>query len=88
MKELAIRKDPNFEAQDYYVAYEGTMGLMNRGLVKRVVTNSSRTFEVREVNAGEVGASLAEEVAAANDGAVTAGNAEDTADASTGESVE
>ena len=40
------------------------------------------------MNAGEVGASLAEEVAAANDGAVTAGNAEDTADASTGESVE
>lgn len=85
MKELAIRKDPNFEAQDYYVAYEGTMGLMNRGLIKRVVTNSSRTFEVREVNAGEVGAAPAEaneaapaeEVAAANDGAA---NADDSAE--------
>ncbi|MDE7372780.1 MAG: hypothetical protein K2N18_01825, partial [Clostridia bacterium] len=74
MKELAIRKDPNFMAQDYYVAYEGTMGLMEKGLIKRVVTNSSRTFEVREVSeeerlaAQQATDSSAEEVAATENG--------------------
>lgn len=60
MKELAIRKDPNFEPQDYYVAYEGTMGLMQKGLIKRVVTNSSRTFEVREVSEAQAEAAAAQ----------------------------
>ena len=54
MKELNIKKNPSFISQDYYVAYEGTMGLMERGLVKRVVTSSTRTFEIREVSAEEV----------------------------------
>lgn len=53
MKELSIHKDPAFEAQDYYVPYEGTMGLMEKGLIKRVVTNSTRTFEIREVSGAE-----------------------------------
>ncbi len=62
MKELGIKKDPNFEPQDYYVPYEGTMGLMERGLVKRVVTNSTRTFEIREVSEAQA------EAAASQDG--------------------
>lgn len=49
MRELGVRKDPAFEAQDYFLPYEGTMGLMERGLVKRIVTESTRVFEIREV---------------------------------------
>lgn len=80
MKELAIRKDPNFMAQDYYVAYEGTMGLMEKGLIKRVVTNSSRTFEVREISEEERLAAQAA-AASADEAATTAENAEDKSDA-------
>lgn len=60
MKELGIKKDPNFEPQDYYVPYEGTMGLMERGLIKRVVTNSTRTFEIREVSEAEAEAAASQ----------------------------
>lgn len=60
MKELGIKKDPNFEPQDYYMPYEGNMGLMERGLIKRVVTNSTRTFEIREVTEAEAEAAAAE----------------------------
>lgn len=60
MKELGIKKDPNFEPQDYYMPYEGNMGLMERGLIKRVVTNSTRTFEIREVSEAEAEAAAAE----------------------------
>lgn len=61
MKELGIKKDPNFEPQDYYVPYEGTMGLMERGLIKRVVTNSTRTFEIREVSEVEAEAAASQD---------------------------
>ena len=61
MKELGIKKDPNFEPQDYYVPYEGTMGLMERGLIKRVVTNSTRTFEIREVSEAEAEAAASQD---------------------------
>lgn len=54
MKELGIYKNPNYVAQDYFIPYEGTMSLMQRGLIKRIVTGSSRVFEIREVNAEEV----------------------------------
>ena len=60
MKELGIFKDPAFEPQDYYEGYEGDMGLMSKGLIKRVVTGSSRTFEVREINEAEAEAAAAE----------------------------
>ena len=49
MKELKVYKDSHFEAQDYFVPYEGDMALMQRGLVKRVVTGSTRTFKIEEV---------------------------------------
>lgn len=67
MKELAVRKAPDFEPQDYYMAYEGTMGLMEKGLVKRVVTNSSRTFEIREVTEKGSATSADDNVAANTD---------------------
>ena len=60
MKELGIKKDPNFEPQEYNVHYEGTMGLMERGLIKRVVTNSTRTFEIREVSEAEAEAAASQ----------------------------
>ena len=53
MKELGVRKDPNYEAQDYYQPFEGTMGLMEKGLIKRVVSNLNRVFEVRELSEAE-----------------------------------
>ncbi|MDE7107017.1 MAG: hypothetical protein K2O39_01705, partial [Clostridiales bacterium] len=33
MKELKVYKNPQYEAQDYFVPYEGDVSLMNRGLV-------------------------------------------------------
>ena len=62
MKELKVYKDSHFEAQDYFVPYEGDMALMQRGLVKRVVTGSTRTFKIEEVDAN------AQVEAAATDG--------------------
>lgn len=49
MKELKIYKDSHYEAQDFFLPYEGDMGLMERGLVKRVVTGSTRVFKIEEV---------------------------------------
>lgn len=54
MKELKTYKDPRYEAKDYFVPYEGDMALMQRGLVKRVVTGTTRTFIIQEVDANEV----------------------------------
>ena len=50
MTELGIKKQPNYEAQDYFMPYVGNVGLMQQGLVKRVVSGSTRTFEIREVD--------------------------------------
>lgn len=49
MKELNMHKIPDYVAQDYFVPYEGTVALMEKGLTKRVVSESTRTFEIREV---------------------------------------
>ena len=50
MKELKVYKDPRYEAQDYFLPYEGDMALMQRGLVKRVVSGGTKTFKVEEVD--------------------------------------
>ncbi len=50
MKELNMRKIPDYVAQDFFVPYEGTVALMEKGLTKRVVSESTRTFEIREVS--------------------------------------
>ena len=50
MKELKIYKDSHYEAQDYFLPYEGDLAFMRRGLVKRIVTGSTRTFKIEEVD--------------------------------------
>ena len=64
MKELKIYKDSHYEAKDFFVPYEGDMALMQRGLVKRVVTGTTRTFKIEEVDKAE--AEAAAEAAAVN----------------------
>ncbi len=49
MAEIGAVKKPR-EAVDYYLPYDGTVGLMERGLVKRVVSTSSRTFKIVEMD--------------------------------------
>ena len=50
MSVLHIAKNPQFVEHDYYIPYAGDMSLMKRGLVKRVVTGTTRTFKIEEVN--------------------------------------
>ena len=50
MKELKCYKNPRYEAQDYFLPYEGDMALMQRGLVKRFVSGSTRTYKIEEVD--------------------------------------
>lgn len=49
MKELKSFKSPRYEAQDYFIPYEGDMSLMQKGLVKRVVSGTTKTFKIEEV---------------------------------------
>lgn len=49
MADAGAVKKPR-EAVDYYLPYDGTVGLMERGLVKRVVSTSSRTFKIVEMD--------------------------------------
>lgn len=56
MKELKIYKDSHYEAQDFFIPYEGDLAFMQRGLVKRIVKSSTRTFKVEEVAQGEAAA--------------------------------
>ena len=58
MKEIHTYKKALFEPQDYFIPYDGDMSLIQRGLVKRVVSGSTRTFKVEEVDAA--GAAKAE----------------------------
>lgn len=50
MKELKSYKDPRYEAKDFFVPYEGDMALIERGLIKRIVTNSTRVFKIEELD--------------------------------------
>ena len=54
MKELSVGKQPGYEEKDYFIPYEGTMGLIRKGLIKRVVSSTTRTFEIREVDKEEL----------------------------------
>lgn len=54
MKELKIRKAAHYEPKDFYIPYEGDMSFMQRGLVKRVVSTSVRTFRVEETENSEI----------------------------------
>ena len=63
MREVKTYKRSDFEAQDYFLPYDGDMSLIQRGLIKRVVSGSTRTFKVEEVDAAE-----AEKAQASKDG--------------------
>ena len=73
MKELQTFKKPLYEAQDFFVPYDGDMSLMQRGLIKRVVSNSTRVFKVEEVDSDDK-----EEVATTNDEGNSANSESDT----------
>lgn len=53
MKELKCYKNSHYEPQDFFIPYEGDMALMQKGLVKRVVTGSTRTFKIEEISNDE-----------------------------------
>lgn len=53
MKELKSYKDPRYIAQDFFIPFDGDMSLMQRGLVKRIVSGSTRTYRIEEVDASE-----------------------------------
>ena len=50
MKEFKSYKKPIYEAQDFFVPYEGDVSLMQRGLVKRVVSGTTRSFKIEEMD--------------------------------------
>ncbi|MCH5155389.1 MAG: hypothetical protein J1F69_02180 [Clostridiales bacterium] len=50
MKELKVFKDSHYVAQDFFLPYEGDLAFMRRGLVKRIVTGTTRTFKIEEVD--------------------------------------
>ena len=53
MQEINYAKDPLYVSKDFFLPYEGDMSLIKRGLVKRVVSGSTRTFKIEEVDASE-----------------------------------
>ena len=59
MKELKIYKDSHYVAQDYFAPYEGDLAFMRRGLVKRIVTGTTRTFKIEEVDKSAQGEAAA-----------------------------
>ena len=50
MKELKIYKDSHYVEEDFFIPYEGDMAFMQRGLVKRIVSGTTRTFKIEEVD--------------------------------------
>ncbi|MCH5351189.1 MAG: hypothetical protein J1F39_04390 [Clostridiales bacterium] len=60
MKELKTYKDPKYEAKDFVLPSEGDMALMQRGLVKRVVSGTTRTYRIEEVDRAAQEAAAAE----------------------------
>ena len=53
MKEVQTYKVPGYEAQDYFLPYDGDMSLIQRGLIKRIVSGSMRIFKIEEVDEDE-----------------------------------
>lgn len=54
MKELKCYKNSHYEPRDFFLPYEGDMALMQKGLVKRIVIGSTRTFKIEEVDNDEL----------------------------------
>lgn len=53
MRRIHVFINPRYIAKDYFLPYEGDMALMQRGLVKRVVNNSTRKYRIEEINGEE-----------------------------------
>ncbi|MDE6441868.1 MAG: signal peptidase I, partial [Clostridia bacterium] len=47
--QLGAEKDGGYIAEDFYLPYEGTVALMERGLVKRKLTSTNRKFKIIEI---------------------------------------
>lgn len=54
MRKLKVFINPRYIAKDYFMPYEGDITLMQRGLVKRVVNNTSRKYRIEEINGEEI----------------------------------
>lgn len=67
MKELKVYKNPRYEAQDFFIPYEGDLSLMQRGLVKRIVSGSTRIFKIEEVDDAKLDEALQAAAAALDD---------------------
>lgn len=53
MREIRVFVNPRYIAKDFFMPYEGDMVLMQRGLVKRVVNNTSRKYRIEEISEEE-----------------------------------
>ena len=53
MKEVQTYKMSGYEAQDYFLPYDGDMSLIQRGLIKRIVSGTTRMFKIEEVDEDE-----------------------------------
>lgn len=61
MKISEVSVNPRYVAKDYFMPYEGDVALMQRGLVKRIVKNTSRKFRIEEINGEEIAGNKAAE---------------------------
>lgn len=61
MKSSEVSVNPRYVAKDYFMPYEGDVALMQRGLVKRIVKNTSRKFRIEEINGEEIAQNKAAE---------------------------
>ncbi|MDE5593032.1 MAG: hypothetical protein K2I75_03770, partial [Clostridiales bacterium] len=50
MNTLGVVKNPEYKAEDFYVPSDGTIGLMQRGLVKRIVTETKKVYRIEEID--------------------------------------
>ncbi|MDE5897562.1 MAG: hypothetical protein K2H43_07095, partial [Clostridia bacterium] len=55
MAETGAIKRSDYEPQDYYQPYEGLVTLMNKGLVKRNLNSSEKTYRIVEVEEDKPG---------------------------------
>lgn len=79
MKELKVYKNTHYSAEDFFLPYQGDMALMQRGLVKRIVSGSTRTFRIEEVDEND----LAENDQANSEAAATTQESNNAATAAT-----
>lgn len=50
MDELSLTKDADYQPKDYFMPYEGVVGLMQRDLVKRNVKSFTKKYRIQEID--------------------------------------